>query len=87
MGDDMEKLRLDEINYKKRDRSTEVALPLMDDDHEAWLRQWELKSGKCHVCQGSGKMWTGWNAESGHRYGPCNRCGESGNAPALEAAE
>jgi hypothetical protein len=59
-----------EPNGKKMDPATrrEVYLPV--EEHKAWVAAWEIKTGKCSGCQGSGKTVSGKKE--------CSRCAGSG---------
>lgn len=41
-------------------------------------RRYETETGKCSLCGGTKRMWAGWSTESGNKYRPCTRCGETG---------
>lgn len=55
-----------ERNWKKMDPATrrEVYLPV--EEHKAWVAAWEIKTGKCSACQGSGQTLSGGKS--------CPRC-------------
>lgn len=49
-------------------------------EFDAFLREWELETGKCHHCDGTGQAWDGWNAEKGNSYRDCTHCFKTGKA-------
>lgn len=42
---------------------------------------YEMETGNCSKCQGTKRMYTGYNATDGNTYAPCNRCNATGIAP------
>lgn len=48
------------------------------DELRAWEHHYEVETGKCSVCDGSGQVWNGYNIETGHRYRTCSRVGCDG---------
>ena len=68
-------------NWSKRDLSTERQVVFSDAEHEKWCEQWEVKTGKCRACAGTGLDWCGWSAKEGNRYRDCRRCNATGKAP------
>jgi hypothetical protein len=78
--------RKGEHNWAKKDKSTERTVIITPKEHETWLREWSLKTGKCANCYGEGQVWIGWGRESGNRYKPCAKCSSTGRA-AIEARE
>jgi hypothetical protein len=74
-------------NWSKRDPSTEREIALTGLQIRQFEMQWERKSGKCSVCLGTGKRWCGWSVDNGNRFRPCDRCNETGAAPAKAKAE
>jgi hypothetical protein len=65
-------------NWDKLDKGTIRTAYFTPDEHEAWLAQWETKTGKCANCMGSGEQFAGWSAEGGTRHKPCKKCGATG---------
>lgn len=51
-----------------------------EDINQAKL-DYELETGKCHVCAGSGLRLDSWACGIGNRYRFCERCGNTGHAP------
>jgi hypothetical protein len=41
---------------------------------------YELETGNCADCEGSGREWAGYSAESGKITKPCKKCNETGKA-------
>lgn len=58
-------------NWKKRDRSTEQTIAIPFKDLDAFCEKWEVKTGLCSSCGGSGE--NGWDANQ-----RCTRCNGSG---------
>jgi DnaJ-class molecular chaperone len=75
-----------EPNWRSKEISHEQEVYFTPAEHDAWLLQWEAKTCKCHVCQGSGQEWTGWGVDTGHRHKTCTRCAGTGQAPGNEAS-
>jgi hypothetical protein len=67
-------------NWAKRDRAMDRDAYFSVEDHEAWLRQWEAKTGKCSKCTGKGQEFAGWNIETGTKMRQCRKCGGTGTA-------
>lgn len=42
---------------------------------------YELETGNCHSCAGSGQWYSGWSRETGSRFKSCPRCDATGKAP------
>lgn len=42
---------------------------------------YEVETGNCHVCEGSGKVMKSWSREHGRVDQDCRRCGATGKAP------
>lgn len=68
-------------DWRKKDRSTVKVVFITVQDHKAWIRDWEKRTGKCSVCLGDGKQWMGWSLTNGDKYEPCRRCRATGAAP------
>jgi hypothetical protein len=51
------------------------------DDFEKLKLDWELETGKCYVCDGTGQELIGSSVSEGDRYRQCKRCGGSGRTP------
>lgn len=67
-------------NWKLRDKATEAAIIISDDQHNRWLTNWEATTGQCYLCIGTTQEWAGWSAKDGSRYRPCTRCDATGLA-------
>jgi hypothetical protein len=74
-------------NYRKPSPGTEASVMLLRQELDDWLRQWELETGHCHNCAGTGYAWSGWTAGIGTRYRPCRACDASGKPAPVEHAE
>lgn len=69
--------RKGELNWAKRDGSTERTLIITFKELDARERQWESDTGKCCRCFGSGN----------DSFGKCRRCGATGKAASCEKRE
>ncbi|WP_262027100.1 hypothetical protein [Microvirga sp. Mcv34] len=67
-----------QINWAKRDKETDIPVPIRRDEHKAWLLSWECRSGECHVCHGNGQQSVGWSLKDGSKYRTCTRCNGTG---------
>jgi hypothetical protein len=65
-------------NWEKLDRGTVKTAYFTPAEHEAWMLEWERKTGKCSDCMGRGERSVGWSAAEGTRYKPCGKCGATG---------
>ncbi|MFP2898778.1 hypothetical protein [Corallococcus sp. 4LFB] len=63
--------RKGELNWAKRDRSTERELAIPFPEFDAFLLEWEAETGRCHNCYGNGRAFDR----------VCYRCGGAGKAP------
>lgn len=43
-------------------------------------RQWEVETGNCFTCEGTGRALAGWSRDTGDRFENCHRCGATGKA-------
>ncbi len=78
--------RKGQINYRKPEPGTEASISLTSEEMDAWIIQWEVETGYCHNCWGTGYAWNGWTAGIGTRYKPCRRCAATGKRALAEAA-
>ena len=67
-------------NWKMRDKATEAVVPVKFTDIPEIQREWELQTGKCANCQGTGKYICGWDHETGVITEPCKPCSATGVA-------
>ena len=74
------------LNYSKPEPGTKAKVVLPCKVHAAWLLQWEVETGHCHQCHGTGRQNWGWSAAKGTRHRACDRCNETGRAPAAVVA-
>ena len=65
-------------NWGKRDRSTERQLALSASEMAEFERAWEIETGKCHECMGSGQVFLRWSQSEGRMTHDCHRCLGSG---------
>ena len=49
-------------------------------EHDQAKADYETETGKCNACAGSGLWLSGWSADAGNRFKPCQRCGATGKA-------
>ena len=64
-------------NWKAADKTTERTAYFTPDEHVEWCKQWDLRTGKCAECVGTGEVFQSWHFERGTTYKPCARCGGS----------
>lgn len=69
-----------EPNWRKPVAGTVRTVWFTSESHKHFLREWELETRKCWVCQGTADEWMGWDHIKGHHYRPCTRCGATGRA-------
>lgn len=70
-------------NFRKGDRTTERKTGFSTQEHFQFQRAWELRTGKCANCIGSGKVIAAAHADGTRAYRQCDRCEGSGKAPPL----
>lgn len=75
--------RKGQMNWGRREKSTERTVILPVADHEKFCEEWEKRTGLCRNCTGEGKVFASWNHITGTKYRPCARCRETGKAPHL----
>ena len=66
-----------QINWSKRDRSTERTVIITPAEHTKWLIEWEKRTGLCSHCEGKGQVFHSWNHLSGTTYRTCPVCNGS----------
>jgi hypothetical protein len=67
-------------DHRNPEPGTEATLSLSNAAHETWLRHWEVETGHCAKCFGTGLAWAGWHHIKGAAYRPCTTCGATGRA-------
>jgi len=72
--------RKGEPDYKRPEPGTVATISVTPGQIEAWLDRWEMETGYCHKCDGTGFEWSGWSAQHGHRYRSCDRCKQTGRS-------
>lgn len=65
-------------NWKNGDRNTKFVCIIPVSEHEQWLKTWELKTGKCSGCEGTGKALAQWSVIKGSEYRECSKCKGTG---------
>lgn len=78
--------RKGEVNFKKPEPNTLRTLVIPNVLHRAWRAQWQIETGYCAECEGTGQSWAGWGINTGNRYRQCTKCNGSGVHQATEAA-
>lgn len=61
-------------NYEKADMATACTVQVGRQEYVEWVAKWEKETGKCAMCNGTGKEFSGWSASDGKTYKPCSRC-------------
>lgn len=72
--------RVGQVNWAKRDKTTDRKLVATKAQLDAVRDAWEAETGKCSDCGGSGQQAWGWGSE-GAMYRHCRRCGTTGGKP------
>jgi len=67
-------------NWAKLDKSTLREFVTSIADHERWKSEWEIRTGKCHRCHGTGKTIARVTATE-KTYRQCTRCKGTGSPP------
>ncbi|MBL8911629.1 MAG: hypothetical protein JNM17_13130 [Archangium sp.] len=49
-------------------------------EFDTFLRDWEVETGLCHQCEGTGEELAGWSAKDGQSLRKCTRCFGTGKA-------
>lgn len=65
-------------NFDKLDKSTIRDVILLKAEYDSFVARWEVETGNCSRCQGSGQESAGWNVTDGPAYRPCSQCGATG---------
>lgn len=73
--------RKGEADFRKPEPGTEATLSLANAEHEAWLAQWQVDTGHCSRCRGTGHAFSGWDHKKGTAYRPCTKCNATGLCP------
>lgn len=71
-------------NWRRKDASTIRRFVVSAADADAVRGAWELDTGLCHNCSGSGQEFARWSKDHGTETRACKRCAGSGNAPQSE---
>jgi hypothetical protein len=71
-------------NWAQRDKATERTLVITPAELRACQLRWEVASGRCHACAGTGQENMGWTKEQGTILKTCRRCTGSGTPAATE---
>lgn len=53
-------------------------------EHDQAKADYEVETGKCHDCAGSGMWLSGWGCDTGNRFKPCPRCNVTGKAKEVQ---
>lgn len=71
-------------DYHKPEPGTELTVSLTYEQIHAWERSWEMDTGLCCKCHGSGLRWHGWTSGIGTKFRPCEDCKSTGLIGARE---
>jgi hypothetical protein len=55
-----------------------VSVVVTDAEAEAERTRYELETGQCGECMGSGQVFRSWSVDEGTKTRPCDVCGASG---------
>lgn len=69
-----------EIDWKRPEDGTEMTVSLKPSEIEEWLARWEVETGLCRHCEGTGFAFAGWSRDNGSSYSPCDDCGQTGKS-------
>lgn len=67
-------------NWAKRDMATDRTVGISVADHDAWVDQWEARTGLCRECMGDGKTVASFSVSDGPTYRECGSCQGTGKA-------
>ncbi len=72
------------VAWKYSVSSTRMKVEYTFPEHDAWVLQWEQKTGRCSQCSAKnpGQEWVGWNHITGTQFKVCSRCNGTGSSPA-----
>lgn len=73
-------------DYRNPDPGTAATVSLSHKAHKAWLERWEVETGHCAECFGTGLAWASWCSVHGTSFRPCTKCGATG-ASAVKAEQ
>jgi hypothetical protein len=59
-------------NWKKKDKATIRTVFMVQADFTRWQTEEAARLGVCPECWGTGTLWSGWSADTGHKTKPCN---------------
>ena len=65
-------------DWEAADQASKRTAYFTPEEHAAWRKQWELRTGKCAECAGTGELFQGWHFELGTTYKTCACCGGLG---------
>ena len=65
-------------NWRAGDKTTERVVILPVSEHDAWVAEWEKKTGNCSNCTGKGQTLAKWSVANGAEYRTCSKCNGSG---------
>ena len=72
-------------DWNKKDKSTIRTVYITLKDHAEWVKAWEIKTGLCASCEGSGERIVGWSVTEGCKKRACGKCGATGKSNAKSA--
>lgn len=81
--------RLDDgrLAWPMADTKTKKKCTFTNAEHDAWVMEWERKTGKCSLCAPGhpGQEWMGWDHIKGTLLRTCPRCQGTNQSPHLAA--
>jgi hypothetical protein len=77
--------RKGKINFRSPEAGTECAVSIPALLLQQWKRRWEIETGLCSECQGSGRTLSSMGV-SGTKYRTCSKCRGSGEAQISRSA-
>lgn len=74
-------------DFRNPEPGTQATFSLANVAHKAWLRLWEMDTGYCAECNGTGLAWAGWDHVKGSAYRPCKPCNATGSAASAKVRQ
>jgi len=62
-----------------------TVLSVTQKEIEQFKQDYEVETGMCSKCSGSGQNWQSWNHIIGSTYRQCNKCGGTGQSDNKDA--
>ena len=67
-------------NWSQLDPATKRTVYITVAENEAFVKEWEKKTGLCANCKGDGQEWCGWGRDTGNRFRTCEKCKGEGKS-------